>query len=106
MKIGKVFKKHSQKAKSYAERVISRDFSVIEDDENSWDIIKDIVAKAGENAAAEAKAAGLPSIYIKNNQLIKEDQQGSKIIIRIGRPNGKEFYIPYPPSTVLHARHK
>lgn len=52
---------------------ITRDFSSVEDAPNSFDIIKDIVYKAGKNAMAEAKAAGLPHTFARNDQIIQKN---------------------------------
>ena len=50
---------------------ISHNFSDVEDGADAFRIIRNLAAHAGNNAAAEAKAAGLSRVYIRNNELIK-----------------------------------
>ena len=82
--------------------LISHDFSDVEDDENAFEIIKNIAATAGRNAAAEAKALGIPRVYEKNNKLIKISAKGdiSPVIPKVKRSS---YYVQYKSSTVLHA---
>jgi hypothetical protein len=82
---------------------ISYNFSDVEDNVDAFCIIRDIVAHAGKNAAAEAKAAGLSRVYIRNNKrLVKISPNGEEIAIAPKIEKGS-YYIYYKPSTVLHA---
>lgn len=88
---------------------LTRDFSSLEDAPNSFDIIRDIVYRAGKNAAAEAKAAGLPQTFARNNQIIRKTHTGEEEVIETAEASPIKtatFYIRYKPSTVLHARKK
>ena len=82
---------------------ISHNFSDVEDNEDAFNIISDIVAHAGKNAAAEAKAAGLSRVYIRNNKhLVKVSPNGDEVTIA-PKIEKASYYIYYKPSTVLHA---
>jgi len=82
---------------------ISYNFSDIEDNIDAFSIISDIVAHAGKNAAAEAKAAGLSRVYIRNNKhLVKVSANGEEMTIT-PKIEKASYYIYYKPSTVLHA---
>ncbi len=88
---------------------ITRNFSSVEDAPNSFEIIRDIVYRAGKNAAAEAKAAGLPQTFARNNQIIRKKHNGEEEVISTVEASPVKlasFYIRCKPSTVLHARKK
>lgn len=86
-----------------AEKKFSYDFSEVEDNSDAFNIISDIVAHAGKNASAEAKAAGLSRVYIRNyNQLVKISPDGDEVTIT-PKIEKSSYYIHYKPSTVLHA---
>jgi hypothetical protein len=82
---------------------VHHSFSEVEDNTDAFRIIRNLAADAGNNAAAEAKAAGLPCVYIRNNKdLYKVFATGAEIQIS---PKIKQafFYVKYKPSTILHA---
>lgn len=79
-----------------------RDFSEIEDSQHAFEIIRRIAADAGKSAAAEARAAGLPLIFERNNQIIRLYSDGKKEIVSRKPPVGNQFYFFYKPGTVLH----
>jgi hypothetical protein len=82
---------------------ISHNFSDVEDNAGAFEIIRELAAHAGNNAAAEAKAAGLSRVYIRNyTDLVKVSAAGDEILVqpRIRQPF---FYVKYKPLTVLHA---
>jgi len=88
---------------------ITRDFSSVEDAPNSFEIIRDIVCRAGKNAAAEPKAAGLPETFARDNQIIQRKQNGEEEVISTAETlpvKLASFYIRYKPSAILHARKK
>lgn len=81
----------------------SYNFSDVEDNVDAFSIISDIVAHAGKNASAEAKAAGLSRVYIRNNKrLVKISPNGDETTIA-PKIEKASYYISYKPSTVLHA---
>jgi hypothetical protein len=82
---------------------ISHNFSDVEDNVDAFSIIKNLVAHAGKNAAAEAKAAGLSTVYIRDNKrLVKVSPNGDEVTIE-PKIEKTSYYIYYKPSTVLHA---
>ena len=103
------FRRKYSGIKNLADGFITRDFSSVEDAPNAFDIIKNIVYKAGKNAAAEAKAAGLPHTFARNNQVIRMNQNGEEEIIETSESSplkSASYFIRYKPSTILHARKK
>lgn len=81
----------------------SYNFSEIEDDENAFGVIGKLASKAGKNAAAEAKAAGLSRTYIRNyRQLVQVTPSGEEISVQ-PRLVKSSFYVKYKPFTILHA---
>lgn len=98
--------KERKRVKNIADfNIISRDFSDVEDNAEAFQIIHILAAYAGNNAAAEAKAAGLPRVYIRNyKDLVKVSAAGDEIAIS---PKVQRlFYVKYNPSIVLHAVRK
>jgi hypothetical protein len=82
---------------------ISYNFSDVEDNKDAFSIISEIVAHAGKNASAEAKAAGLSRVYIRNyKHLVKISPNGDEITLQPKIENSS-YYFSYKPSTVLHA---
>ena len=101
--------RRSLRMKDSKNMFLTRDFSSVEDAANSLDIIRNIVYRAGRNAAAEAKAAGLPQTFARNNQIIRIHQNGDEEVIATAETSlvkSTSFYIRYKPSTLLHARKK
>jgi hypothetical protein len=79
-----------------------RDFSEVEDSRFAFKIIKSIAVKAGRDAMAESKAAGLPHIFVRNNQVIRIHANGKEEIIATRPPKGNQFYFFYQPGTIFH----
>lgn len=88
---------------------LTRNFSSVEDAGDSFDIIRNIVYRAGKNAAAEAKAAGLPQTFARNNKIIRINQNGEEEVISTAEASpvkSASFYIRYKPFTFLYAAKK
>lgn len=82
---------------------ISHNFSDVEDSVEAFEMIRNLSFNAGNNAAAEAKAAGIARVYIRNyKDLIKISPAGDEILIH-PKIRKSSFYIKYKPFTVLHA---
>lgn len=47
------------------------DFSAVEDNPKAIQFMRKIGARAGKAAAAEAMAAGLPRLIVKDNEILK-----------------------------------
>ena len=82
---------------------ISDNFSDVEDNPKAFKIIRAIAGKAGQNARAEAKAAGLSLVFSRDNKVIRVMADGSETIVKTKPTYAREFYIKSKPSTVLHA---
>jgi hypothetical protein len=81
------------------------DFSEVEDNDHSFWFIRKLANDAGNYAAAEAKARGLATAYVRGNKLVKVTSRGETIVIapKLNRPS---FYVKYKPATILHAAKK
>jgi len=95
-----------KRSKDKSSFLISRDFSDVEDAENADEIIREIAATAGKNAAAEAKAAGLPLTFIRNDEIIQVSADGKETTLQPIGSALPPFYVKYKPFTVFHARKK
>jgi hypothetical protein len=103
------FSKTTSTAEDPGAIYLTRDFSSVEDAPDSFEIIRDIVYRAGKNAANEAKIAGLPQTFARNNLVIQLRANGEEEIIGTANDfpvNLDSFYIRYPPSTILYVRKK
>jgi hypothetical protein len=100
-------RKTTKKARSISRKTafnvpISNNLSDIEDNEKALQIIGRLTRSAGNNAAAEAKAAGLTRTYVRGDRdLVKVSADGA--IMSIPATVQKPFYIKYKPATILHA---
>ena len=82
---------------------ISHNFSDVEDNADAFDIIRVIAADAGRNAAAEARAAGLSRVYIRNHKnLVSISAAGKEKVIH-PKTRRSFYYVKYKPHTVLYA---
>ncbi|WEK36585.1 MAG: hypothetical protein P0Y53_03650 [Candidatus Pseudobacter hemicellulosilyticus] len=86
--------------------LVSRDFSDVEDSEDAFEIIKELAATAGKSAAAEAKAAGLPRTFVRDNSIILQYPDGKEEIIDSRLPDINVFFFSVNPGKILHARKK
>lgn len=96
---------HRLTAKNRVIRIKSRDFSAIEDDVKSFEIIKKLANNAGRYALAEAKAMGIGTVYALDNRLIKVFSEGQTETVK-PKLERESYYIKYKPSTVLHVVQK
>jgi hypothetical protein len=80
------------------------DLSEIEDSPDGFEIISRIAVVACQNAAAEARAAGWPLIFVRANQLIRQDSGGKETVLKAGREGGNPFYYEYEPGIVLNPK--
>lgn len=99
---GRRFHIRSKHSLDVYSRLHFRDFSEIEDNDHSFWFIRKLAHDAGNYAAAEAKARGLATAYVRGNKLVKVTSKGEEIIIapKLSRPS---FYVKYKPATILHA---
>jgi hypothetical protein len=80
------------------------DFSDIENIPDVGDEIQKLVGQAGLAAASEAKAIGIPRVYARNNQIVKEFENGQIEIIAEGTT--EKAYFRHLKYKILHARSK
>ena len=95
---------HRRMRKTNRSVFISHNFSDVEDDAHAFDIIRNLAANAGRNAAAEAKAAGLSRAYIRNYKDLVSVSAGGEEILLHPKITRSSFYVKYEPHTILHAR--
>jgi hypothetical protein len=81
---------------------ISRDFSTVEDDALAFELIQKLANNAGKYAAAEARARGFGTVYVRDNMLVRVFAKGEAVAVtpKIKR---ESFYVKYKPATILHA---
>jgi hypothetical protein len=99
----------SAKRNSRKRSLLSYDFSSVEDHPNAFAIIKEMVARAGKNAATEAMVIGWPLTVARSREIVRIKQNGEEEVIATvedARLKSGSFYVSYKPSTVLHARKK
>jgi hypothetical protein len=84
----------------------SKDFSDVEDSLQAFAIISTIAFQAGQSAAAEARAMGIPRIFARNNQVIRVYANGREEVVPAPLPSTNSFYVHYNHATVFHAGKK
>jgi len=80
-----------------------QNFSDVEDAANAYKTINEITSLAGKKAAAKRRRAGLPGIFIRNNQLVRVTQHGAEKVVSTRPAQASTFYVKYQPATVLYA---
>jgi hypothetical protein len=91
--------------KNWTKEFIFRDFSTVEDNAEAFKLIQELANNAGKYAAAEARARGLGTAYVRDNRLVRVFAKGDSIAIT-PRINRASFYVKYKPATILHATKK
>ncbi len=79
------------------------DFSDVENTPDVGDEIQKLVGQAGLSAASEAKAIGIPKVYARNNQIVKEFEDGRIEVIVEGT---ERTYFRHLQYKILHVRRK
>lgn len=76
---------------------MSRDFSLLEDDENAITYISGLITEAAEAAVAEAKAMGVRRTYFNGSTLIEVNENGQESIIRglLERKYFQKYQTPF-----------
>jgi hypothetical protein len=92
----------SRLGKGSYRRLRTANFSDIENSPLGKNIIRKLVAEAGKAAASEAKAVGLPRVFARGNEIIREYSDGRNEVIATSR----EGYFIRRKLGVLHARSK
>jgi hypothetical protein len=83
------------------------DFSDIETSSAGSAEIQKLAREAGQAAASEAKAVGIPKVFAKNGQILKQYPDGRiEVVIITEGFNTEMEYFRHIKSEVLHARKK
>jgi hypothetical protein len=96
-------KKTPAKSTKRNNSILISDFSTVEDNPKAIQFIRKIGARAGKAAAAEAMAAGLPRLIVKDNEILKVFPDGKEVVVKGKKPIGGKYFIKYKTSTVFHA---
>jgi len=82
------------------------DFSEIETSPAGSVEIQKLVREAGQAAASEAKAVGIPKVFAKNGQILKQYPDGRIEVVAIAEGLTEKLFFRHLKSGVLHARKK
>jgi hypothetical protein len=82
------------------------DFSEIETSPSGSVEIQKLVREAGQAAASEAKAVGIPKVFAKNGQILKQYPDGRIEVVAIAEGLAEKVFFRHLKSGVLHARKK
>ncbi|MDP4149997.1 MAG: hypothetical protein Q8927_10930 [Bacteroidota bacterium] len=82
----------------------SYDFSEVEASPSGSFEIQKLVSEAGQAAASEAKAVGIPKIFARNGQILREYPDGKIEVVTEGFI--EKMFFRHINSGVLHARKK
>ena len=97
--LGRIFRSSRKNRTTY-------DFSEIETSPSGSVEIQKLVREAGQAAASEAKAVGIPKVFAKDGQILKQYPDGRiEVIVKAEGLTEKEFFR-HIKSEVLHARKK
>jgi hypothetical protein len=81
-------------------------FSEIETSSSGSAEIQRLVREAGKAAASEAKAVGIPKVFAKNDQILKQYSDGRIEVIAEAEGLEERMFFISIKSEVLHARKK
>jgi len=82
------------------------DFSDIENSPSGINEIQKLASQAGLAAASEAKAVGIPKVFARGNEIIREYTDGHIEILVPSEGRKERIYFRRLKSGVLHARKK
>jgi len=82
------------------------DFSEIETSPAGSAEIQKLAREAGQAAASEAKAVGIPKVFAKNGQILKQYPDGRIEVVVIADGLTEMEFFRHIKSEVLHARKK
>lgn len=80
------------------------DFSEVETSPAGSIEIQKLVREAGQAAASEARAVGIPKVFARNGQILKQYPDGRMEIVAEGLT--EKMFFRHIKSRVLHARKK
>jgi hypothetical protein len=83
------------------------DFSDVESNPSGAIIIQKLVKKAGEAAASEASALGIPKVFARGGEVIREYADGrAEVISTAGMNRDGAYFVRSAKAGILHARKK
>jgi hypothetical protein len=82
------------------------DFSEIETSSSGSAEIQKLAREAGQAAASEARAVGIPKVFAKNGQILKQYPDGRVEVVAIAEGLAEKVFFRHLKSGVLHARKK
>jgi hypothetical protein len=82
------------------------DFSEIETSPSGSVEIQKLAREAGQAAASEAKAVGIPKVFAKNGQILKQYPDGRIEVVALADGFAEKAFFRQLKSGVLHARKK
>ncbi|MHA4810794.1 hypothetical protein ACX0G9_21990 [Flavitalea flava] len=92
--------------KSFKKNKITYNFSEIETSPAGSTEIQKLAREAGQAAASEAKAIGIPKVFAKNDQVLKQFPDGRIEVIPISEGLKEKVFFRQLKLGVLHARKK
>jgi len=90
----------------FGRKEIVYNFSDIETGPAGSDEIQKLAREAGQAAASEAKAVGIPKVFAKNGQILKQYPDGRIEIVAIAEGLTEKMFFRQLKSGILHARKK
>jgi|SRR6186713_499849 len=82
------------------------DFSDIENNPAGINEIQKLVSQAGLAAASEARAVGIPKVFARGNEIIREFADGHIEVIIPRKQHTENTYFRHLKPRILHARKK
>jgi hypothetical protein len=84
----------------------SSDFSDIENSPSGIDEIQKLASQAGLAAASEARAVGIPRVYARGNEIIREYADGHIEVLVPTKGHTERTFFRHLKYKILHARKK
>jgi hypothetical protein len=81
-------------------------FSDIETSPSGSVEIQKLAREAGQAAASEAKAVGIPKVFAKNGQILRQYPDGRIEVVAIAEGLAEKVFFRHLKSGILHARKK
>ena len=88
----------------FRKNILTYDFSEIETSAAGSAEIQKLVREAGQAAASEAKAVGIPKVFAKDGQILKQFPDGRMEVVVEGLE--ERAFFRHIKSQILHARKK
>ncbi len=100
------FRRYKGKDRIRISLLQTSDFSDIENSPSGINEIQKLASQAGLAAASEARAVGIPKVFARGNEIIKEYTDGHIEVLVPSELHKERIYFRYLNSGILHARKK